>query len=134
MQRAERTGHLAQEPERLAPWQRLTHPLPEVTAREVLHREKDVIVGNPDVVDARDVGVVEMRYQMILAQEAVEGVAALDDVGDLPEDLEHTLLAGFWKLGEVDARRTADGDALQTAVTTHTHGAEAVREIGRAHV
>jgi hypothetical protein len=91
-----------------------------------------MIVGHPDVVDARDVGVIEMGHQVVLAQKAVERVAAFDDVGNLPEDLKHTLLAGFWQLCEVDARRATDGDPPHAVIAAHTNRAEPVRGRRRA--
>jgi hypothetical protein len=86
-----------------------------------------VVVGDADVVDAANVRVVEVRDEVVLAQEALEGRAALDHVRDLAEDLEHPLAPRGDALGEEHARRTADRDAPQATVAADPHGTEAVR-------
>jgi hypothetical protein len=87
VERAERRGELPQVTERNSPMQRLAHSRAQVASRKVLHREEYVIVGHTEVVDARDVGVLEVRDQVVLPQEALERRAALDHVRHLAEDL-----------------------------------------------
>ena len=85
-----------------------------------------MVVGNAEVVDARDVGMIEVRDEFVFAQEAIEGRAAFDDVRHLPENLEYPLLAGANVLRKEHARGAADGQAPHAALATNPHGAEFV--------
>ena len=85
-----------------------------------------MVIGDAVVVDARDVGVPQVRDQLVFAQEAVERRAAFDDVRDLAEDLEHALLAGARVAREVDARGPADGQPTDALIAADVHRAESV--------
>src|SRR4029450_12771029 len=117
--RADAAGILAQVAQPILPREELAHPLPEVSPREVLHGEEQVIIRNADVVDARDVRVIEMRDEVVLAQESVEGVPAFNDIGNLPEDLEHPLLAGLRQLRQVNTPGPDDPAPSQAVVGAH---------------
>ncbi len=126
VQHAERGRELPQVAERLAPGQGAAHARAQVAAREILHREVDVVVGHAEVEDARDVGVVEACREVVLAQEAVEGRAALRHVGHLAEHLEDARFTRALELGEKDAGGAPDCDPADAAVAADPHGAEAI--------
>ena len=111
---------------RLAPGKRAAHARAQVAAGEVLHRQVDVVVGDTQVEDTRDVRVVETRRQVVLAQESVEGRAAVRNIRHLPEHLEDPGLPDALDFGKEHARGTADGYAADAAITADPHRTEAV--------
>jgi hypothetical protein len=130
VQRPERRSELSDVAECGARLERRVHAGAQVAPRKNSIARNRMIVGDAEIVDTRDVGMIEMRDQLVFAQEPFEGRVALDHVRHLPEDLQHELRAGRDAFRQEYARGAADGQPTDTAVTADAHGAEAVRRLG----
>ena len=100
--------------------ERVLQSLGETAGAEILHCDIRVVVGDAEIENAHDVGVVDARDDLVLLQEPVEQAPAAG-VGNMPQHLERDSFAALFRLRKVDGRQIAgiqlrDEPALARAV------------------
>src|ERR1700676_422643 len=97
----------------------------------MLHRDIGVVIGDPQIVNAHDVLMLETRNDLVFLEEPVEPDESFGHVGDLAENLEDDQRPGAFALREVDLAHAAAAYLLDAAVTSDDDRAEpvALREI-----
>ncbi len=125
VQHLERLRHLPEERQRAQRRDGLLDAAAQVAERKVLHRDEGMVVGDAEVVHARDVRVLDRRRDLVFAQEAVEVAHARALVRRLVQHLERDLGAGALALGEVHARHRALGELADVAEAADGGVAEA---------
>ncbi len=129
VQRAERAGDLRGEIQRVRRRDAGADAPAQITVGEILHREIRVVIGNAQLIAAHDAGVVQPVRDLVLLQEALEGLVNARGIALRRRDLHHHQVARLLALGEEQLRNRTSSEPPHAAVTGNPHCAEAPRQL-----
>src|SRR3984885_7209504 len=104
------------EPQRLARREARAHAPPQITLRKVFHHQPGVLVAHAEVVEAHDRRAVDALGDLVLLQEAPEGVHRLVLVLAVAGHLERHQRSGALALAHVQVAGHAGRQAADAAV------------------
>ena len=116
--RRQRAGHLQQDRHRDLRAQMPGDQFAQIAAGEILHRDIGIGIGEPLVIDARHIRMVDLRHQREFLDEALHHLVAFFIVvrGDR-QQLEHVLRLGFEFVRQEHLRHAAFAQLADHAVT-----------------
>ena len=120
----QRVGEIARERQRLPRGESFGHALAQVAAREMLHRQEQVVVGDAEIVDAHDVRMADLAQHLEFLQEALHRLIDAGFLADGRRDLEHHHVAMRGAFGEEQLRHRTLRDEIDAPVFLEARAGE----------
>ena len=104
---AEHSGNLRTVVQRFGRRQTAFHAPAQITAREILHGQVGVIIGNAELVKAHDIRVTDALGNFIFLQKTFKRLIDAGIITLRGRDLEHHQQLGLFALGDIELRHRA---------------------------